>query len=191
MRAEAGFLYALILGALAGLGLTWFAASDRLALGALQIGPWSARPMAYDEDADRYARARLARSGDLPLASGEGIAFVATTDSAGAPLEGRCAYRIAPILPPARWWTLTLYDEGGRLIVNPAGRNGFTSAEILRQSADEATVDISQAVQPGNWLPSAAGPLILTLRLYDSPISTGLGTKDTVSLPAIERVRCS
>ena len=190
MRAEAGFLYALTLGAAGGLALTWYVASDRFDLGSLQIGPWTAWPMANALDANRYARARIAKSGDLPLASGEGIVFLAITDSASVPLDGRCRYRIAPILPPARWWTLTLYDEEGRLLVNSAGREGFTSAEILRESASEATIVTGPQAQPGNWLPTAAGTFSLVLRLYDSPISTGLGTKDTVPLPTVERVGC-
>jgi len=190
MRAEAGFLYALTLGALGGLALTWYVASDRFDLGSLQIGPWTAWPMANTLDANRYARARIAKSGDLPLASGEGIVFLALADSAGAPLDGRCRYRIAPILPPARWWTLTPYDEEGRLLVNAARREGFTSAEMLRESASEATIVTGPQAQPGNWLPTASGGFSLVLRLYDSPISTGLGTKDTVPLPSVDKVGC-
>jgi len=190
MRAEAGFLYALTLGALGGLGLTWFVVGDSFDIGSLQIGPWTAWPLADAQDANRYSRARIAQAGELPLASGEGIAFLALHDSAGAPLDGRCEYRISPILPPARWWTLTLYDSEGRLASNPAERNGFTSAEILRDSAEDATIATGPQPLPGNWLPTAAGAFTLTLRLYDSPISTGLGTKDTVPLPAIERGTC-
>lgn len=190
MRAEAGYLYALTLGALGGLGLTWFVVSDHFDLGALQIGPWTAWPMANAQDANRYARARIARSGDLPLASGEGIAFLALEDSAGKPLDGRCSYRIAPILPPARWWTLTPYDGEAHLLENAAGRQGFTSAEILRESAEEAAIVTGPQAQPGNWLPTPPGAFSLALRLYDSPISTGLGTKDTVPLPAIDKVGC-
>ena len=190
MRAEAGFLYALTLGAFGGLALTWFVVGENFDIGSLQIGPWTAWPLADAQDANRYSRARIARSGELPLASGEGIAFVALHDSAGAPLDGRCDYRISPILPPARWWTLTLYDGAGRLASNAAERNGFSSAEILRDTADEATVTTGPQALAGNWLPTTSGPFSLTLRLYDSPISTGLGTKDTVPLPAIERGKC-
>jgi hypothetical protein len=157
----------------------------------MSIGPWRAWPQIGGQEADRYAKASVARSGELPLAAGEGIAFVASADSQGSTLSGRCRYRIAPIAPPARWWTLTLYDGARRLVANPAERYAFTSAEVVRSSEGEAEIVAAPAASPGNWLPSPAGPFQLVLRLYDSPISTGLAAEETVTLPAITAEACS
>jgi hypothetical protein len=191
LRATTGFLYALTIGALSGLCLTWFTLDEGPAFGSIAIGPWHAWPEIANQDADRYARASVARSGELPLVTGEGLTFTARKDSAGAALNGRCRYRIGPVVPPARWWTLTLYDASESLFANPISRYGFTSAEVVRRSDGGATIETGADARPGNWLPSPEAPFILVLRLYDTPISTGLGTEETVRLPDIVAEACS
>ncbi len=189
-----GLVYALALGGVLGLGLTWWATGSDFQLGALRFGPWTAWPLADPLGADRYTRARIARSGDLPLGPGEGVAFTARVDSAGRPLEGSCRYRLSAMLPQARWWTLTLYDSADRLTRNPSQRAGFTSSAVLRGEEGKATVTVAPDAQPGNWLPSSPGPMSLILRLYDSPASTGLATEfgagRTIAVPEIERLDC-
>ena len=64
---------------------------------------------------DPYSRAWLALDGAAPLGSGEGVSFVAREDQSGARLDARCDYIIAGAAPPARVWTLTVYDVNGRL----------------------------------------------------------------------------
>ena len=51
-------------------------------------GAWTAWPHAGSPDADPYSIAMLARTGEVPLGAGEGIAFTAEIDSDGAPLSG-------------------------------------------------------------------------------------------------------
>jgi len=190
LRATTGFLYALTIGAVCGLGLTWFGLGGGPMLGAMRIGPWTAWPEAGTQDADRYVRASLARSGDLPLGAGEGLAFTAEADSFGDALDGRCRYRVDPVVPPARWWTLTLYDENGQLVANPASRFGFTSAEVLRRGDGTTVISIAPEVRPGNWLPSPKAPFSLVLRLYDTPIAAGFGRESEVSMPQVIREAC-
>lgn len=189
-----GSLYALALGAVIGLGLTWWTTGSAFRPGALHIGAWSAWPLADPLNADRYSRARIARSGDLPLGPGEGLAFTAREDSDGRPLDGACHYSIGPLLPPARWWTLSLYGRDGKPIGNPSERFGFASSAVMRAPQGVAQVEIGPSLQPGNWLPSAPGPITLVLRLYDSPVSTGLatelGARQAIDLPKIERGEC-
>ncbi|MDT3376254.1 DUF1214 domain-containing protein [Labrys portucalensis] len=189
-----GLVYALALGGALGLGLTWWATGADFQLGALRFGPWTAWPLADPLGADRYSRARIARSGDLPLGPGEGLAFTAWEDSAGRALDGTCRYRLSAMLPQARWWTLSLYDRSDRLARNPSNRAGFTSASVLRGEEGRVTVTVAPDSQPGNWLPSSPGPMSLILRLYDSPISTGLATEfgagRSIAVPAIERLDC-
>jgi hypothetical protein len=190
LRATTGFLLALAIGAASGLGLTWWTLAGGPSFGALRVGPWMAWPRLGVQEADRYARASVARSGDLPLGPGEGLGFVARADSEGRSLDGRCRYRVAPIAPPARWWTLALYDEAENLVANPAERHGFASTQVVRDSDGSATVTVAPEASSGNWLPSPPAPFHLVLRLYDTPISTGLGTEDTVPLPSIRREAC-
>lgn len=191
MRATTGFILALTIGALSGLGLTWWSLARGPGFGAIEVGAWRAFPQTGTQEADRYAKASIARSGELPLGSGEGLAFIARHDDAGAALSGRCRYRIEPIVPSARWWTLTLYDGQGQLFANPESRYGFTSGEVIRDGRGAVTIVTAADPQGGNWLPSPEAPFTLVLRLYDTPISTGLATEETVSLPRIAAEGCA
>ncbi|PRH88074.1 hypothetical protein C5L14_09295 [Labrys okinawensis] len=190
-----GLVYALGLGGALGLGVTWWATGSDFQLGALRFGPWTAWPLADPLGADRYSLARIARSGDLPLGPGEGLAFTARKDSTGRALDGACRYRLSAMLPQARWWTLTLYDRADRLVSNPSNRAGFTSSSVLRGWEGRVSVTVAPDSQPGNWLPSTPGPMSLVLRLYDSPVSTGLATEfgagRTIAVPAVERLDCT
>ena len=49
--------------------------------GAVTAGAWTAWPTAGSADADPYSLATLARTGEVPLGAGEGIAFTAEDDS--------------------------------------------------------------------------------------------------------------
>ncbi len=103
------------------------------------------------------------------------MVFTARTDSAGRILSGNCDYVIVGQTPTAELWTLTAYDGDSELISNPASRTGFHSREILRHPDGSFSIIVSGLVQPGNWLPiGTATNLILVLRLYDTPLTTGL-----------------
>ena len=125
-------LLALILAAVVGLGTTWMTATRGTDLGTLTIGAWTARPRTGTADVDPYSRASIARSGELPVGTGDGVAFSATRDDRKRLLDGRCDVVVSGITPAARFWTLTLYDSRGRLVSNSLQRYGFTSPEIVR-----------------------------------------------------------
>ena len=71
-------LLALILATVVGLGSTWMTATRGTDLGTLTIGAWTARPKTGTADVDPYSRATIARSGELPVGTGDGVAFSAT-----------------------------------------------------------------------------------------------------------------
>src|SRR5438093_13658788 len=96
-------------------------------LGTLTIGVWTARPKTGTAEVDPYSRASIARSGELPVGTGDGIAFTATTDDRTKPLDGRCDVLVSGVTPAARFWTLTLYDPNGHLLANSLQRSGLTS----------------------------------------------------------------
>src|ERR1700756_127760 len=128
-------LLALVLAAGVGVGLTWSTTTRGTELGTLTIGAWTARPRTGTVDIDPYSRATITRNGELPVGTGDGIAFTATTDDKKKPLDGRCDIVVSGVTPAARFWTLALYDTKGRLVANALQRYGFTSQEIVR-SAD-------------------------------------------------------
>lgn len=185
------FITSLAVGGVVGLGLTWLATVNGYGLGTVNAGPWRAWPKSGTEDADPYARASLARAGELPLELADGLAFVAGVDDAGNALDGRCDIRLSGTLPQARFWTLTLTDPRGRLIDNAANRYGFTSAEAVWNADGTVDIALGPRARPGNWLPTGARDrVVLTLRLYDAPVGLANKTSDAPDMPTLVTERC-
>ena len=145
MRLLFGTVLALAIAAAIGLGATWVALTQGTAYGGVTIGAWTGWPKNGTQGIDPYARAMVARTGELPVGSGDGVAFYANADDAGQPLDGRCDVLLRGITPQARFWTLTLYNPEGRLVANSAQRHGFTSQEIIRNA--DGSFDVT--VGPG------------------------------------------
>lgn len=191
MRFLIDIAIAVVVATVIGFVTAWYAVDRGDLFGAVTLGDWRAWPQVGSADADPYSVARLARTGEVPLGTGEGIAFTAETDHGGEPLSGRCVYRIVGQTAAARLWTLTAYDAEGRLMANAARRSGFHSREILRRPDGSFEIIVSVDVAPGNWLPLArVDRFKLVLRLYDTPLTTGSQLADS-SMPEIIRERCS
>ncbi len=183
-------VYSLLLALGLGLGSTYWILKGDPPFGSLSLGPWKAWPALGSTSADPYMRAILARRGDVPLAIGEGLGFTATTDSEGRALDSACTYRVGADTPAARLWTLSVYEQDGRLVRTELGRNSFTSAEILRDAQDRFTIALSRSLQDGNWLQlPPTGRFSIVLRLYDTPGAAGTGLTES-TFPVIERVEC-
>src|SRR4051794_24222685 len=153
MRLLIGLLFSFAVPAIFRLRLTPIALTRGTAVGAIPIGAWTAWPKTGTADIDPYARAAIARSGELPIGSGDGVAFFASTDDVGRPLDGRCTVTLAGTTPAARFWTVTLYDLDGRLVPNAADRYGFTSQEIARRADGSFDIVLAPRARPGNWRP--------------------------------------
>jgi hypothetical protein len=179
-------------GLVLGLWATQGILADGGPFGVIAIGPWSVAASAGSIEADPYTRADLERSGEIPLALGEGLQLIARTDNAGRPLDARCAYRVGSRTPAARYWTLSLVDREGYPVENAAGRYGFRSSEVLREADGGFSIFVSAAAHAGNWLPiGAPGPFELVLRLYDSPLSATAGGIERSAAPSIVREACA
>ncbi len=153
-------------------------------------GPWSGWVRATAPTADPYTQAHFGRNGELPPPPLESLFFTAQADSVGAALSGACDYVITGQFPPARHWTLTVFDADGSLIVNPANRYSHSNATVVYATDGRVEVTLSALPQPGNWLPIATGKdHIFALALYDSPLATEAFLADAV-LPDIRRIRC-
>ncbi|MET7247773.1 DUF1214 domain-containing protein [Methylobacterium sp. EM32] len=206
-------VYALALGAVLGLASANWATRGRYPFGGVTLNAWTAWPKIGSREADPYVRAIHARTGEVPLALGEGLLLTALTDDAGRRLDPSCRYRIAGATPPARAWTLAVErrghakeaakaaakDAGGHAADHPAqggavppARTGFTSTEVLRDRDGRFAVVLSPAVQPGNWLPMPAGDgsIRLVLRLYDTPVAASTGVLEREGVPSITREDC-
>lgn len=192
MRLLLGTLFTFALAAIVGLGTTWLTLTRGVAFGSLTIGAWTAWPKNGSQDIDPYAHAGIARDGELPVGIGDGVAFYARGDDAGHVLDGRCSFSISGMTPPARFWTVALYDLHGELVANAIDRHGFTSAEIVRAADGSFTIAVAPQARPGNWLPTGGiERFVLVWRLYDSPIGVAATTMKEGPMPAVTRKGCS
>ena len=163
--------------------------------GRRRLGPWLTWPKLGSPEADPYMRAIVARRGDVPLAVGEGLSFLADKDSGGRRLDSACSYRVGSVTPQARLWSMTIHSPGNVAASEVAamsqlGRSGFTSAEIVRRPDDGFDIFLSKDLTAGNWLQlPTGGPFSLVLALYDLPGAAGLNL-DADELPTIERLEC-
>jgi len=184
-------LVTLMIATIVGLGTTWMTATRGVNVGTIKIGAWTARPRTGTSDIDPYSRASVARSGELPVGTGDGVMFTATTDDTGRQLDGRCDVVVKGVTPAARFWTLTFYDPKGRLVANSLQRHGFTSQEIVRGSDGSFEIRITSRSRAGNWLPTGGlDRYMLALRLYDTPVGVGTRTQKDAPMPSIMTVGC-
>ncbi len=131
-------------------------------------------------NADPLVRAALNTIGPGAHIAEEALYFAATTDSAGAPLEGSHVYTITfpkNGLPPAKsFWSLILYD-GGDLLLVPNKLNRYTindrTPDLVYDATGALRIVISKTEPAGraNWLPPPAGPFVLILRTYEPDAS--------------------
>ncbi|HTC98039.1 MAG TPA: DUF1214 domain-containing protein [Bradyrhizobium sp.] len=191
MRLVFVALVALALAAAVGLGSTWMTTTRGTELGTLTIGAWTARPRIGTTDIDPYSRATITRNGELPIGTGDGIAFTARADDKKKLLDGRCDVVVSGVTPAARFWTLTLYDDKGRLVANSLQRYGFTSEEIVRGADGGFEIHIASRARAGNWLPTGGiERYSLMFRLYDTPVGVATRTKRDAPMPQIATVGC-
>jgi hypothetical protein len=185
-------LCAALLGIVLGLGVTWSAVERGYRFNAVDAGPWTSFPRNAYADAEPYARAAIARSGEIPLSLAEGLSFIARQDEAGRPLDARCDYIITSPIPAARFWTLTPMTPDGGLIANDVGRFGVTSAEIVRDGRGRFEIVASSQARAGAWLPLTSGaPFVFMLRLYDTPSSAAATSLTADQMPGLQRGACS
>jgi hypothetical protein len=174
-----------------GISATWITTTRGTEFGTLKIGAWTARPKTGTSDVDPYSRATITRNGELPIGTGDGVAFTATADDGKKPLDGRCDVIVSGITPPARFWTLTLYDNKGHLVANALQRYGFTSQEIVRGADGSFEIRIASRSRAGNWLPTGGiERYALMLRLYDTPVGVATRTQRDAPMPTIATTGC-
>jgi len=183
-------LFAIVVALAVGLGTAYYAVEHGQLVDSMRIGGWVASPNAGTPDADPYSAAAFAKTGEIALGTGVGIAFVAESDSTGAALAGNCDYTVAGMTPPARLWTLTALDGTWHPTAAKSGRRGFFSGDVLREESGRFSITVSRVAHDGNWLPiGETNRLRLVMRLYDSPITSGSSLVE-LEMPTITRGTC-
>jgi hypothetical protein len=175
----------------AGLWSAWLAVRSPAPIDVIALGTWQAWPNAGTEDVDPYSRARLARTGEIPLGSGEGLMLLAQTDESGVGLTSGCDYRIVGQTPPARLWTVALEDASGRIVPERSGVAALGSDVLLREPDGSVEIALSPTPQAGNWISTkAADRFRVVVRLYDTTARTGTALT-TLAMPRILRDGCT
>jgi hypothetical protein len=161
-------------------------------LTTLRQGPWVSWTSAGRADADPYTRAHFARLGTLQLSAELNLTYVAFTDSDGRRLHSSCDYSVEGREPNASWWSLSVFNDSGELIANPAQRYAFTSQSIALRPDGSFVVALARDARPGNWLPTGgAGRLALVLTTLDSSAPLlATSAVEQKPLPEIRLVQC-
>lgn len=162
------------------------------ALGApTMIGPWVTGSDYGSDKASRYTRAVVALCGLLALPASDARYYNAATDDSGAPLDGKCRYRLSGGALPAKWWSVTLYDPAGYLVPNAAGIYSVGSAGLPGSEQAAWQVAIGPERTGGHWLPTGGTARFeLTLRAY-LPSDGGRGNFTAAQLPRLTRIGCA
>jgi hypothetical protein len=178
------------IGLAAGVGSAAYAVRSGVLGSGASVGPWRTGVDFGAEAASARTRAVVALAGLLALPAREARYYTAATDDAGAPLDGRCRYRVSGKALPARWWSLTLYDAAGYLVSNPTGRHSVQSAALAPAERAGWTIVVAPDRQPGHWLPTRSiDRFELTLRTYLPP-GGGQDTPAREALPRIVKADC-
>ncbi len=180
-----------VAGLALGLWATNASVSGLLPIAVDTLGQWRVEARAGAVDADPYTRARVERSGEIPLALGEGVTLTTHVDSAGRALNSACTYKLGAQAPTARYWTLTPTDPDGFVLANTDDRYVLRSTELLREPDGKFWIWMSRRAHSGNWLPlGAAGPFGLALKLYDPALGDTSVGFERATAPAVVRVHC-
>ncbi len=157
----------------------------------MHVGAWTASPDLGTPEASPYAKAVVARRGELPLGRAEGLTFRADRDSADALLRRDCTYRIAGNTPSNRFWTLYAADSMMTPLPGIDNRSAaLQSTTLLREADGSFVVTVSTLPTPGNWLPVAGtGRMILILTLYDTPVASSMEISRVI-LPRVLKTGC-
>lgn len=176
-----------------GLGSSWYMVEAGSRLTTERIGPWVGWTSAAQPGADPYTRAHFARSGTLPLSTEVARAYVARRDDEGLLLHSSCQYVVEGNDFQASWWSLSVFDERGRLIPNTAQRHSFTSDTIVIEPDGSFVVALARDARPANWLPTGgAGRLSLVLTLIEPKRVTSetVSGIDHKAMPTIRKTGC-
>jgi hypothetical protein len=120
-------------------------------------------------------RAIVARIGLGAIPPEDAIYPVLFADADGVPPSGDndyvCHFEPGGLPPADAFWSITMYDEHGFQVANPANRFAIGDRDRLTYNSDGSLDIYVQHTAPAggpesNWLPAPAGPLGITMRIY-------------------------
>ena len=191
LRSWFYILVSLTLGLGSGIFSAYYVIRQGVRTAEFSVGPWQSFREITINEINPYALAHTAGFGNLKLANFEALYFIARKDEDNRALSGRCEYVVEGKNPDARWWSLTVYDQRGRLFDNPAERYSFNNTNLPVNKNAHYKIALAANARAGNWIPIQADkPFLLMLRLYSPGISS-IRDVNEISFPKIKRVDCS
>lgn len=191
MKSWHRYAITLVGGLAVGLGTAWALTGGGLGDGGIRNGPWTTSLGYGTKATDPLTRAMVARGGLLALPAKETVYWLATHDAAGAPLDGNCRYSLSGTPLDARWWSVTVYDDKGYLVDNPARVWSVNGANVALDTKGEWRVTISpDKPKDAAWLPGIKGRAFqLTLRMYN-PGKAFRADPEKAALPRLVKEAC-
>jgi hypothetical protein len=177
-----------------GLGSARYMVENGASFTTQRAGPWQFWYNEGRSDADPYTRARMARSGRLPVTAASALFLTATTDTDGGRLTSGCSYEIIARPIPAQWWNITLFDSQGGLIPNKAERYSYNSESLTLPTSGAYRIYLSSKARGGAWLPSGENKslmLVMNIVRPQSVADASTGRLRPEFLPEIRKTGCS
>lgn len=175
-----------------GAGSAWAALkSQQLASVKTADGVWSTSLQKGAVDANPYVRGMSALRGLLAMSAKETVYYTAETDSEGRRLREECDYYLTGEDMPARWWSITVYDDRDFLAMNVDDHHSLDATRMARDPNGRWRARLARD-QAGaeNWLSAkATRQPVLSLRLYN-PEAAVLARPTELSAPMIRRLAC-
>jgi hypothetical protein len=179
------------LGAVLGLTSAWLAVERIAIAGDIRLSGWRGNANTGAATADPYTRAAVAKVALLALARSETIYFFRSADDAGDPLDPACRYDIAGADQPARWWSITAYDEQFYLPRNTDAAPSVHADGVVKEANGAWRAVLGpKPDSAANWISSnGAKALHLTIRLYN-PDPAVQADPSRLALPSVVKVAC-
>jgi hypothetical protein len=195
MKPWLRFGICILLGLVGGAAFAVHQVRSDYATKQVQNGPWSANTDQGTAGASALTRAKVALNGLLALPAKEAMYFITSTDSDGAPLNGKCTYRVSGGELDARWWSITLYQGEGWLVQNAANRWSVGSGSLPMNESKPPSWDFWVGPKAPKddlqYLPTGGiEKFDLTLRTYH-PQGALLNDPGKAKLPTIKKEGCA
>lgn len=191
MNLIANILAFIAISLVTGLGSAWYLIENGPDFTAYEEGPWQTWKRVGKSTADPYTRARITRSGRLPIMSKTMLYFRTIRDSNGDKIDAECNYAISGTDPTGHWWSLSAYDGVGNLMENPAARYAFNASNVMRAPTGKYQISLSRFPSPGNWLPVDSDYQVQLILRIHLDAADSRQTQANYKLPEIRRVSCS
>ena len=171
-----------------GVGSSLYLVDYGFRLTTVRGGPWVMWTQSAGRDLDPYTRARLFKTGNLPINSSIAATWETRYDADGRRLHSSCEYLLESDPVDANWFSLSVFDDRGLLIPNVADRYSFNAQSLAYNPDGSFFVVLARDARPGNWLPvGGAGRLVLVLTILEPRQHAAEFAK---RLPTIRRVAC-